>query len=180
MRSTSVLASAIAVLSMLPTGILPGPARGHLGPAVLAAARQGSLSITAPATASLGATGVGGSLSAQMGTVTVTGPVISIAWTATVAASAFVTGAGTLAETIPNGGIAYWSGPVTSSSGIGLIATPGQPTAADAQPLDTARTAFQLLAGANSVIQWNPTLVVTVPAAAVAGTYTGTIVHSVA
>jgi len=33
--------------------------------------------------------------------------------------------------------------------------------------------------GANSV-SWNPTLTIAVPSGAVAGTYTGTVVHSVA
>jgi len=35
------------------------------------------------------------------------------------------------------------------------------------------------LVGANTAT-WNPTLVVNIPAAAVAGTYTGTVTHSVA
>ena len=64
---------------------------------------------------------------------------------------------------------------------LNLTATPGQLTAAQAQSLSTARTAFSvLLAVGNNTVAWNPTVVVTVPASAVAGTYTGTITHSVA
>ena len=42
-------------------------------------------------------------------------------------------------------------------------------------------TAMSLTGGAGSnSASWNPTLVVNVPAAAVAGTYSGTVTHSVA
>ena len=93
--------------------------------------------------------------------------------------SAFITGGGGGTATIPNTDVSYWSGPVTSSSGIGLLAQPGQPTSGNAVVLNTSRTAFQLLAGINSVIRWNPTLVVAVPSTAATGVYTGTIVHSI-
>jgi hypothetical protein len=32
----------------------------------------------------------------------------------------------------------------------------------------------------NNTTTWNPTLIVTIPSTAVAGTYTGTVTHSVA
>jgi hypothetical protein len=50
-----------------------------------------------------------------------------------------------------------------------------------AQTLNVSRTAFTLTAGTgNNTATWNPTLVVALPAAAVVGTYTGTVTHSVA
>jgi hypothetical protein len=47
--------------------------------------------------------------------------------------------------------------------------------------LTSSRTAFTLASGVgDNSLSWNPTLIVAVPAAAVAGTYTGTVTHSVA
>ena len=58
---------------------------------------------------------------------------------------------------------------------------PGQANAAAAQSLSANRTAFSLASGSgNNSASWNPTLIANVPAGAVAGTYTGTITHSVA
>jgi hypothetical protein len=45
----------------------------------------------------------------------------------------------------------------------------------------TDRTAFTLTLGVgNNSFTWNPSLIVAIPAAAVAGLYTGTVTHSVA
>jgi hypothetical protein len=59
--------------------------------------------------------------------------------------------------------------------------TPGQLTAILAVALSVPRTAFTLTlgVGSNSCI-WNPSLIVNIPVAAVAGLYTGTVTHSVA
>jgi hypothetical protein len=143
----------------------------------------GSLAISAPASRDLGsgATG-GGTVSAQLGTVTVTDNrgALAGAWTASVSSTDFTTGGATANETIAKGQVTYWSGTATASSGVAVF-TPGQPLAANAQALGVSRTAFSASAivGNNSA-SWNPTLTVNVPAAAVAGDYTGTITHSVA
>ncbi|GAA0357596.1 hypothetical protein GCM10010151_54030 [Actinoallomurus spadix] len=116
-----------------------------------------------------------------MGTVTVTDNRPGVAgWTATVTATKFTTGGGTSAETIPNSAVAYWSGPVTASSGGGTRVA-GQTTAAQRVPLSGTVTAFTggKTTGLTST-SWAPTLVVTIPASAVAGTYTGTVTHAVA
>jgi hypothetical protein len=143
----------------------------------------GALSISAPASKDLGtgATG-GGTVSAQLGTVAVTdnrGTTLG-SWTATVSSTDFTTGGGTASETIGKAQVTYWSGLATASSGTGTF-TAGQASAVSAQDLSTARTAFSASAvvGNNSV-SWNPTVTVNVPSSAVAGTYTGTITHSVA
>ena len=79
----------------------------------------------------------------------------------------------------PRSHVSYWSGPATATSGTGTL-TPGQATAADAQTLDVNRTAFGLAAGTgNNSVTWNPTVLIAIPAASVAGTYTGAITHSV-
>lgn len=147
------------------------PARSALG-----------LNITAPASVALGSTTPGGTISAHLGSVTVD-TTLGGSWTATVSATNFGTGGHTTAETITKSRVSYWSGPFTSKTGLGNPTyTPGQATAAQAQALDVPRTAFHAtgLLGVLQTLTWNPTLVVSVPAAAVAGTYSGTVTHSVA
>ncbi|WP_306969490.1 hypothetical protein [Streptomyces afghaniensis] len=137
-------------------------------------------SITAPGTASLGSVEAGQTATVQLGQVRVNSSVVRT-WTATVSASDFTTGAGTAPETIARSRISYWSGPLVTKTGPGNW-TPGQPAANNAQPLDTGRTAFSYSSTlmTNSSVVWQPRLVVSVPVTAVTGTYTGTIIHSVA
>jgi hypothetical protein len=142
----------------------------------------GLLAITAPASTALPSAAPGATTSAQLGTVTVTDQrgIASASWTATVTGTAFVTGGGTPSETIPLTQVTYWSGPATATSGTGTF-TPGEPAAANAVNLTAPRTAFSLTSGSTvNSASWNPTLSVSVPAAAVAGTYTATITHSAA
>ena len=142
----------------------------------------GPLTITVPSSAVLPSTSPGGSTSAQLGTVTVNDlrGMATASWTATVTATTFVTGGATAAETIPLTQITYWSGPATATTGTGTF-TPGQASPAAAVNLTVPRAVFTLTAGSSvNSAAWNPTLSVAVPAAAVAGTYTATITHSVA
>jgi hypothetical protein len=71
--------------------------------------------------------------------------------------------------------VSYAPGAATSTTGAGTF-TPGAGGA-----LGTSQTAFTAASetGATSVT-WNPTITVTLPSTVVAGTYTGTITHSVA
>lgn len=142
----------------------------------------GTLDITVPASVSLGSGSPGGSITGQMGAVEVTDlrAALTATWTTTVSSTDFVTGGGTPAETISNAAVSYWSGPFTATTG-NAVPTPGQPTAAQAQALSVPRTAFSLTGGVgNNTATWNPSLIVAVPAAGVAGLYTGTVTHSVA
>jgi hypothetical protein len=145
----------------------------------------GSLAITVPASVALGSAAPGGTITAQTGTVQVTDnrALLAAAWTATVSTTSFTTGGATTPETVPAADVSYWSGPSTAStlpSATGTF-TPGQANAAAAVALGTSQTAFTLASGVgDNSLSWNPTLIVTLPAAAVAGTYTGTITHSVA
>jgi hypothetical protein len=142
----------------------------------------GALSISAPASRDLGAGSAGAALSSQLGVVTVTdnrGALLGT-WTATVSSTNFTTGGATANETIDKSQVTYWSGAATATSGTAAF-TPGQPLAANAQALGVSRTAFSATGVVgNGSATWNPTITVNVPAAAVAGTYTGTITHSVA
>ncbi len=145
-------------------------------------AAEAALAISVPTSADLGTVPSGTSTrSARLGTVTVTASgLVAPSFTVTVTGTAFTTGARTAAETIPRASISYWSGPVTASSGLQTV-VPGQATALQAVDLSAPRTAFSSTGLVLSIsTSWNPTIVVNIPAAAVAGTYTGTITHSVA
>jgi hypothetical protein len=148
------------------------------------AAGISGLSISVPTSANLGSATTGSaSLSGVLGSVTVTTG-ISVGtggWVATVSASNFTTGGGTSNETIPASSIGYLSGPITGSSGLGAsVCLPGQLSATS---LGSARTAFSCtglsLLTATSVT-WRPTIVVSLSPSTVAGSYSGTITHSVA
>ncbi|TPQ17978.1 hypothetical protein [Streptomyces sporangiiformans] len=136
--------------------------------------------ITTPASANLGSAAPGQSTTVQLGQVRVTSSG-NRTWATTVSATAFTTGGGTALETISSSRLAYASGPLVSKTGPGTF-VPGQPNTNQKQPLDTPRLAFSyntVVTNASSVI-WNPTLTMSVPATAVAGTYTGSMTHSVA
>lgn len=158
---------------------------GLVGGLVLLAtpsAAGAALAISVPSTANLGSAPTGaGARSAQLGTVTVTASGLVLpSFTATVSATNFTTGGATAAETVAKASISYWSGPVTASSGA-QSPVPGQLTALQAQALSVPRTAFASTGLVLSIsTSWNPTIVINIPAAIVAGTYTGTITHSVA
>ena len=145
------------------------------------AAPATALAITAPLSTNLGSGPVGSTnISAQLGLVTATGTgIIPPNFKATVSATVFKTGAGGIDETIGKTSILYWSGPATLTTGVSV--TPGQPSAADAVDLSVSRTAFTGKGLALTITAaWNPTLIVNIPANAVAGAYTGTITHSIA
>jgi hypothetical protein len=145
---------------------------------------SGTLTISAPVSADLstGATTPvtpGGQVVGSLGTVTVTDlrSLVGTGWTASVSATAFTTGGGTPAEVIPAADLAYDpTATLTTTFGtIGsLIGTALAALSADPQGTVTA-------SGANGDNQatWNPVITVSVPDTAVAGTYAGTIVHSV-
>lgn len=136
----------------------------------------GMLSITVPPTSNLGNVALGVSRSAQLGSVTVGNPDGLLTWTATVSATAFTNGV----TAIPTSRISYWSGTANTTGSPGTF-TPGQASAGQAQTLDAARLAYQLVTGAGpNTATWNPTLVVDVPLTATNGAYSGVVVHSVA
>ncbi|MFI7439890.1 hypothetical protein [Nonomuraea indica] len=139
------------------------------------------LEIIVAGTVLMGATRAGNMISASLGQVTVndtrTG---NRNWRAVVSATNFVTGNGAGSQTVSNANIAYWSGPTTAFSGSGSR-TPGQSTFAQRVPLSAQQTAFRASKGLQPTsTSWTPTLVITIPASAPMGTYTGTVVHSVA
>ncbi|MEV0233844.1 hypothetical protein [Nonomuraea sp. NPDC050786] len=145
----------------------------------------GGLTINVPnSPVSIGSGTPGNQISGPLGTIMVSDQraTLTATWVASVVAATggFTTGGGTAAETIPNTAVLYWSGAATGTTGTGTF-VPGQANAGAAQSLDVSRTAFSKTTGSgDNSASWNPTIVINVPAQAVAGTYTGTVNHSVA
>lgn len=179
MRSRLLLTGAVA--AMLAGLASPAGAATSGDTTVTFSVTGGALSITVPASSTLPSGAPGTTVSGQLGTVAVTDgrALLNAAWSASAASTDFATGAKTAAETITKNKASYWSGPGVSQ-GSGTF-TAGQPTAVQKQSLGLAVPAFSLASGtgSNSVV-WTPTVEVAVPAAAVAGTYFGTVTHSVA
>ncbi|MEV4106686.1 hypothetical protein [Nonomuraea sp. NPDC049695] len=174
----SLLASAVLLVSLHPSAAqaartVPSRALGR---------HAATLSVTVPSgTVNFGNVSRGATISASLGTVNVTDTRIGIPpWTATVTSTDFTTVA-TPTQTITKGNAAYWSGPVTAQSGTGNR-VPGQPTANDRRSLATSVTAFngRKISAISQSTSWAPTVVVTIPASAISGTYRATISHSVA
>ncbi|MGW1030283.1 hypothetical protein ACWD4J_42695 [Streptomyces sp. NPDC002577] len=135
--------------------------------------------VTVPASANIGSAHPGQTATVKLGNVTVANSGTRN-WVTTVSATNFTTGAGTPAQTITNEHLSYWSGPIVTKTGSGTW-TPGQPTAADAQDLATARTACTYTGVSTTAsVTWQPTITMSVPGSAVTGTYTGTLTHSAA
>ncbi|MGQ5259295.1 hypothetical protein ACTWLT_00910 [Micromonospora sp. ZYX-F-536] len=177
MRLLAALSGAIIILAT------PAPADAAPPSRAVELARTVGVDITVPASVNLGAGIAGGTLTRQLGTVEVSdfrGPVNPNTWVATVSATIFITGAGGAQRTIDKSRISYWSGPATRSTGGGTL-VPGQVTSAQAVTLDVIRESFRKTGGnGNNTVAWVPTVRVAIPTGIVAGTYRGTITHSVA
>lgn len=175
-----VLASAAALATAF---ALPAAAAPTDSTIVTFQVTAGSLDITAPETSDLGAVAAGAaSASGQLGAVTVTDTrgALDASWVATVSSTTFTTGGSTPAETIQPSEVNYSGGTPTSTTGDGTFA-PGVPGAGGGPDLTEPRTAFTHVGGTgNNSATWNPTITVNLLPSAVAGTYTGTITHSVA
>ncbi|MCH7232035.1 hypothetical protein L0U85_14390 [Glycomyces sp. L485] len=171
-----LIAAAVVALLLAPVSVA---AASHTSLTVTV--QSGSLAISVPEAADLGIVDPATTASGQIGSVTVTDEraQLTASWTASVSADAFTTGGASPEETIPTSDVRYWSGLATATSGVGVF-TPAQPLPANAVTLSTDRTAFTLTAGVgNNSASWNPTVLVDVPADAVAGVYTGAVTHTV-
>jgi hypothetical protein len=136
----------------------------------------GALSISAPTSANLGSVATGTlSISKELGHVTVTDErgALDALWTATVASSDFTTGTKTAAETVPAANVLYTPGLPTAQSPATGVFVPSVGALGLPLPVYTG------VALGNNSVTWNPTVRITLPPQAVAGTYTGTITHSV-
>jgi hypothetical protein len=178
MRKRIALALSLATAGSLV--MLAAPADAAQG--VTFTLTAGSLVVSDPSAKAIGTVATGtATVSNSLGTVTVSDARGSLlgTWTSTVSSTDFTTGGATANETISKANVDYWSGAATASSGTAVF-LPGQLLVANKQALGSAQTAFSAtgIVGNNSV-SWNPTLVVNIPSAAVTGTYSGTVTHSV-
>lgn len=138
----------------------------------------GSLSVSAPSTGSLSSAAAGAAtISASLGSVTVTDARGALAgiWTASASSTDFVTGTATASETIAKGQVTYTAPVPTIVSGTVAPLTGGPKVLSASQNVVTAASII-----GNNVVSWNPTVLIALPAQAVAGSYTGTITHSIA
>lgn len=176
---------------LVAAGVVAGGLFGSAGPIQAAptgntsttfTVQAGTLDVTVPGTADLGTGDPATSLSSGLGSVTVTDDraALDASWEVTVVSTDFTTGTATAPETVPASSVSYRSGPATATTGQGPF-TPGQSAFDAPAPIDVPLTAFTKSGGTGSnSATWSPTVVVEVPAANVAGAYSGTITHSVA
>lgn len=131
----------------------------------------GSLDVTPAASAALtdGASGAA-SVSGSLGAVGVSDTRGSTAgWTMSAASTTFGDGAGSVST-----GVSYDSGAATASTGTVT------PTSTGATSITTvAPVAAGTLASGNNTASYTPTLTVTLPASALAGSYSGTVTTSI-
>ncbi|MFD5429590.1 hypothetical protein [Streptomyces sp. NPDC127084] len=175
MRRTLVISPLIAGAAAV-TLAFPVPATAADTP-VTVQVTSGTLDIAVPTgPVNLGTASVSGSaqtVSSQLGNVTVTdGRGGTAGWTVTANAVDF-TGPQTISVSAP--GSSSYDTPQASVSGTATVTPSDLEPLYPANPVQTA-TAVN---GINSAT-WNPTISLTIPGNALAGTYSSTITHSVA
>ena len=184
--ATAVAGLSAAVLA----GALLAPADAASTEVTFTVGGSGGLAITAAASETLS---VAGSLaSGSLGQVEVddTRNTLVNVWTASVSITDFTTGGGSAAETISKVGATYTV--PTSPVDVGTPMLDGNVTGlleGVGGALIYGGTGALTIAGSTPVAQgayigpntvsWNPTLSVLIPPTAPAGTYTGTVTHSV-
>jgi hypothetical protein len=176
-RRTKLVASAVAGLAL--TTLAAGPAMAAGDTTTTFTLTGDGLGVSAPVNALLDSVDIGlTGLAGQLGSITVADNrgALATSWTATVSSTDFTTGAAGPHETIAKANVLYSSGLATASQGLGVDLPTLVPVS-----LGTSQTAFAHtgVIGTQSS-SWNPTIQVSIPSDAVAGTYTGTITHSVA
>ncbi|MHB9861030.1 hypothetical protein [Streptomyces sp. YIM S03343] len=171
MRAPSLSVAAAAAALVL---VQPGLAVAADDPAttVTYTVTSGALTLSVPVSANLGSGAPGTAISGAIGPMTVTDDraLLSASWTVTAAETDFTSGS----STIPATSADYDPGSITTT---GTITATGTPVTLS----NSAQTVVTGSAGVgDNTATWNPTVTVHVPAAAVGGTYTGTLTESVA
>jgi len=156
--------------------VVAGPSDSATGTTASFTLTAGSLTITQPATATLGVASTGAlTLSGSLGTVSVSDGrgLLTATWTASVVSTNFTTGGGSTYETVTASNIAYASG-TAITTGVGVF-TPGVLAS-----MSSSGTAGSWAGNGDNTASWNPTITFTLSPSQVAGTYSGTVTHSVA
>jgi hypothetical protein len=183
-------ASAVIVAALATTGASPAmAATPNPDTSVTFTVTSGALTIDAPIGVALAGATVdtvtapslpGSTISGTMGDTTVVDnrAAIDASWTATVAESNFATTVGPL-ETIPAAGNTTYD-PGTITGGTGDTTTVGDATGTVPFALTNAAVAVVTNTGSgDNTAVWDATIAVAIPATAVVGAYTGTLVTSV-
>jgi hypothetical protein len=187
MRKPLLLAMATA-MSVGVAAFIPVAANAGAGdtPSTFTLSASGGLSISVPdgsttpvdlGTASTGA----GTLSHALGNVTVTDGrgALTATWTAAASSTNFTTGGASANETVAKASVGYWAGVGTPQLGqIGAF-VPAGTLLTPVALAGTGSNVGQWAGTGNNTVTWNPTISFTLLPAQVAGTYSGTITHSV-
>lgn len=176
-------AMSVGLAAFVPVAANAGPGDT---PSTFTLSSSGGLSIAVPdgsvtpvnlGTATTGA----GSLAHSLGSVTVTDGrgALTATWTAAASSTDFTTGGATANETVTKANVGYYAGVGTPLLGqVGAFV----PSGTALTPVALAGTGANVGTWAgtgNNTVSWNPTITFTLSPAQVAGTYSGTITHSV-
>lgn len=181
----------VAMTAMMSAGLaafVPVAANAGAGdtPSTFTLSATGGLSIAVPdgsvTPVNLGSASTGAAtLSHTLGNVTVTDGrgALPATWTATASSTNFTTGGATANETVAKANVGYYAGVGTAQLGqIGAFVPAG--TALTPVALAGSGANVGTWAGTgNDTVTWNPTITFTLLPSQVAGTYSGTITHSV-
>jgi hypothetical protein len=170
LRTLGTVAVTGTVLAILPLGSATAASSGDTTATFTLAG--GSLDVTPAGSAALTNAAPGAaSVSGSLGPVVVSDTRGSTAgWVMSAASTTFVDGAGTVST-----GVSYDSGEATASTGTVTPTTTGATSITTGAPV-----AEGTLASGNNTASYTPTLTVSLPASALAGTYSGTVTTSVA
>jgi len=164
-----------AVAASIAVAVATASPAGAADTTTTLAVAAGTLTISAPATKAMGTGAAGSAISASLGAVTVDDSrgALQGSWTALVSSSDFSNTTTPAAQVIPKANVSYAPGTVTTT-GTSVV-TPGL-----SGSLAAGRTACGAASTVgNNTATWSPTVTVNLPAGAIAGSYSGTITHSV-
>ena len=187
MRKPLVIAMT-TVMSVGLAAFIPVAANAGAGdtPSTFTLTASGGLSISVPdgstTPVDLGSASTGaGSLSHQLGNVTVTDGrgALTATWTAAASTTNFTTGGASANETVTKANVGYWAGVGTAQLGQVGAFVPAGTIATPVALAGTGANVGQWAGTGNNTVTWNPTVTFTLSPAQVAGTYSGTITHSV-
>ena len=178
-----------AAMSVGIAAFVPVAANAGAGdtPSTFTLSASGGLSIAVPdgsvTPVNLGSASTGaGSLSHTLGNVTVTDGrgALTATWTAAASTTNFTTGASPTAdETVAKANVGYYAGVGTAALGqVGAFLPAGTLVTPVALAGSGANVGSWTGTG-NNTVTWNPTISFTLLPSQVAGTYSGTITHSV-
>ncbi|HEX4655537.1 MAG TPA: hypothetical protein VH274_07335 [Mycobacteriales bacterium] len=177
-----------AAMSVGLAAFVPVAANAGAGdtPSTFSLTASGGLSIAVPdgsvtpvnlGTASTGA----GTLSHALGNVTVTDGrgALTATWTAAASSTNFTTGGASADETVAKASVGYWAGVGTAQLGQVGAFVPAGTIGTPVSLAGTGANVGQWAGTGNDTVTWTPTVTFTLLPSQVAGTYSGTITHSV-